>query len=265
MNMAPGWRLEQLRQAMPTELAHLELEVLPQIDSTNSELMRRARAGRMAPVLLVAEQQTAGRGRMGRHWFSAAPDGRAPQTIACLTFSLGLSLTPLNWSGLSLAVGLSIVQSLHPALRLKWPNDVWLEQRKLAGILIETASFGQDRYLVVGVGLNIERPASAQLNTAPAWLRELLPDIDAVQALQRLAPPLVQTIHDFAKHGFAPFQVAFNARDALAGLEVSLSTGTFGIAQGVDHAGALQVQTADGLLRVTNAEVSVRLVGSRPS
>lgn len=131
MNMASGWPLEQLRQTMPVELVHLEMEVLPQIDSTNSELMRRARDGRVAPVLLVAERQTAGRGRLGRHWFSAAQDNQAPQTVPCLTFSIGLPLMPLDWSGLSLAVGLSIVQSLHPALRLKWPNDVWLERRKL--------------------------------------------------------------------------------------------------------------------------------------
>lgn len=265
MNMAPGWPLEQIRQVMPVELGHFELEFCPEIDSTNSELMRRARAGRMAPVLLVAERQTAGRGRLGRQWFSAAPDSQTPQTVPCLTFSLGLPLAPLNWSGLSLAVGLSIVQSLHPALSLKWPNDVWLEQRKLAGILIETASFGQDRYLVVGVGLNIERPDSTQLTTKAAGLRELMPDIDAGQALQRLAAPLVRAIHDFVEQGFAPLQAAFNGRDALAGLDVALSNGTVGIAKGVDHTGALQVQAAGGLMRVNSAEVSVRPAGSLPT
>lgn len=265
MNMAPGWLLEQIRQAMPAELAQFDLEFCTEIDSTNSELMRRARNGRVAPVLLVAERQTAGRGRMGRHWFSTAPDGRAPQTIPCLTFSLGLPLAPLNWSGLSLAVGLSIVQSLHPALTLKWPNDVWFQQRKLAGILIETASFGSDRYLVVGVGLNIEHPASTNLTTKPAWLRELMPHIDAAQTLQRVAAPLARAILDFAQHGFAPLQAAFNGRDALAGLDVALSSGTVGLAQGVDHTGALQVQTTDGLKLVTSAEVSVRPVGLHPS
>lgn len=265
MSMAPGWPLEELRQAMPAGLLDFEVEILALIDSTNSELMRRARDGRVAPVLLVAEQQTAGRGRMGRHWVSALPGTQALQSIPCLTFSLGLPLTPLDWSGLSLAVGLSIVQSLHPALRLKWPNDVWLEQRKLAGILIETASFGQDRYLVVGVGLNIERPNSAGLTTEPAWLRELMPDIDAAQALQLLVAPLVQAIHSFARQGFGPFQAAFNDRDALYGSDVSLSDGTFGIAQGVDHTGALQVRTDRDLRRVTSAEVSVRPVSTHPT
>ena len=103
--------------------------------------MRRARAGQLDPILLVAERQTAGRGRLGRTWVSAASSGQEP--IASLTFSLGIALEPQDWSGLSLAVGLSLAQSLHPALQLKWPNDVWWKDRKLAGILIETASVGE--------------------------------------------------------------------------------------------------------------------------
>jgi len=75
------------------DLPGFAVEVLAQIDSTNSELMRRARAGRLEPVLLVAEQQTAGRGRLGRQWFSEQ----------ALTFSIGMPLSPQDWSGLSLA------------------------------------------------------------------------------------------------------------------------------------------------------------------
>jgi BirA family biotin operon repressor/biotin-[acetyl-CoA-carboxylase] ligase len=75
----------------------------------------------------------------------------------------------------------------------------------------------------------------------------------------------VRAIHDFAQNGFAPLQAAFNGRDALAGLDVALSSGTVGVAQGVDHTGALTVQTADGLKRVTGAEVSVRPVCFRPT
>ena len=99
--------------------------------------MRRARAGRLEPVLLVAETQTAGRGRLGRQWHSGARAGEV------LTFSLGMPLRMADWSGLSLAVGVSVAQSLHPSLQLKWPNDVWLQERKLAGILIETDPAGR--------------------------------------------------------------------------------------------------------------------------
>ena len=241
------------RNSFAFDLPGFAVEVVPQIDSTNSELMRRARAGRLEPVLLVAEQQTAGRGRLGRKWISKQ----------ALTFSLGMPLSPSDWSGLSLAVGLSVAQSLHPDLRLKWPNDVWWRGRKLAGILIETANWCDNsaiRYAVVGVGINIDEPDGAGLSIPAAWLREIWPNIDAPLALRRIAEPLLQTIKAFEAHGFAPLQQRFNQRDALAGVAVTLSDGTVGTALGVDGVGALQVQTAQGLKKVTSAEVSVRVL-----
>ena len=234
------------------------VEVLPEIDSTNTELMRRARKGQFEPVLLVAERQTAGRGRLGREWMS----GSAVRSAASsLTFSLGLPLAPRDWSGLSLAVGLSVVESLHPDLALKWPNDVWLHDRKLGGILIETANGGDTagtRYAVVGVGLNLQSRPAEGLRTPPASLDELLPDLDAPQTLLRLVAPLVQAIQRFEQQGFAPLQIRFNARDALGGVAVTLSDGTVGTAQGVEASGALRVQTDQGLKIITSAEVSVR-------
>lgn len=256
MNNPTQWPAEAIWEAVVPDLPGFTVEVLPQLDSTNTELMRRARAGRLEPVLLVAEQQTAGRGRLGRDWHSEVGTNQA--NPGSLTFSLGLPLAPADWSGLSLAVGVSIVQSLHPDLRLKWPNDVWLRDRKLAGILIETACLGDMRYAVVGVGVNIRAPQAAGLATAPAGLAELLPGIDAAQALLRIAPALVQALLAFERHGFAPLQSGFNARDALGGLAVTLSDGTSGVAQGVDAVGALRVQTAQGLKKITSAEVSVR-------
>lgn len=247
------WPAESIWEAVAPGLPGFTVEVLPQVDSTNSELMRRARAGRLEPVLLVAEHQSAGRGRLGRQWFSS--DRNAQEA---LTFSIGLPLAPADWSGLSLAVGVSVAQSLHPELRLKWPNDIWLRDRKLAGILIETASLGDVRYAVVGVGINIREPQATGLATAPAWLTEVLPGIDAPQALLRVAPPLLQALQVFEMHGFSPFKARFNERDALGGLTVTLSDGLSGIAQGVDGAGALMVHTAQGVKQVTSSEVSVR-------
>ena len=247
------WPAEAIWEAVAPALPGFTVEVLPQIDSTNTELMRRARAGRLEPLLLVAEQQTAGRGRFGRQWFS---EDRA--SVGALTFSLGLPLSPLDWSGLSLAVGVSIVESLHADLRLKWPNDVWLHERKLAGILIETANFGDTRYAVIGVGLNLRSRDATGLATPPAWLGEVLAGLDAPQALLRLAAPLVQAIQVFEQQGFAPFRARFNARDALNGVAVTLSDGVSGVALGVDATGALQVQTGQGLKKITSAEVSLR-------
>ena len=250
------WPIEAIRQAVVGDLPGFGVEVLAQIDSTNSELMRRARAGQSEPVLLLAEQQTAGRGRLGRSWLSAQ-DARTG-AMSSLTFSLGLPLSPRDWSGLSLAVGLSVAQSLHPDLRLKWPNDLWLHGRKLAGILIETASCGAARYAVVGVGINILPRLDTGLAIAPAWLGELLPGVDAAQALRQIAAPLVQAVSAFELSGFAPFQQRFKQLDALAGLALSLSDGTLGTAHGVDGAGALQLQTAQGLKKIISSEVSVR-------
>ena len=277
--MKPGgrvlqWPAEAIWEAVVPLLPGFTVEVLPSIDSTNTELMRRARTGQCEPVLLVAESQTAGRGRLGRSWHGASP----AQAGATLTFSLGLPLQMVDWSGLSLAVGLSVVQSLHPALQLKWPNDVWWRDRKLAGILIETAnnipmlpseaahlagpSRGDAavprRYAVIGIGINITPREAAGLSTPAAWLQELDASLDAPMALQRVAPALVQTVLRFEQVGFAPFRPAFAERDTLGGRQVTLSDGLQGLAQGVDEAGALLVHTSTGLARVNSAEVSVR-------
>jgi BirA family biotin operon repressor/biotin-[acetyl-CoA-carboxylase] ligase len=217
--------------------------------------MRRARLGQADPVLLVAQEQTAGRGRLGRQWQSRAGDS--------LTFSLGLSLAPADWAGLSLAVGICLADALHPDIRLKWPNDLWLADRKLGGILIETASSaaagqGNRRYAVVGVGINVAPRPPEGLSTPPAALRELLPEMDAPQALLAVAEPLVRTLQAFEAFGFAPFQARFNARDALRERAVALSDGTAGSAHGVSETGALLVHTAHGMHAVTSSEVSVR-------
>jgi BirA family transcriptional regulator, biotin operon repressor / biotin---[acetyl-CoA-carboxylase] ligase len=248
------WPAEALWEAVAPQLPGFTVEVLPSLDSTNTELMRRARAGGTEPVLLVAETQTAGRGRLGRQW--------AGEAGASLTFSLGLPLAPPDWSGLSLAVGAAVAESLHAAVRLKWPNDLWVGDCKLGGILIETASFGDGgqaaRFAVVGVGLNVAPRAAAGLSTPPAWLQQLEPGISAGDALLRLAPPLVAAVQAFERFGFAPFQARFQARDALQGRAVLLSDGTAGTAHGVSESGALLVHTATGMQAISSSEVSVR-------
>ena len=248
-----NWPAEAIWEAVAPGLPGFTVEILPEIDSSNSELMRRARAGRSEPVLLVAERQTAGRGRLGRGWASSAGES--------LTFSLGLPLAPADWSGLSLAVGVGVAESLHPAIRLKWPNDLWVQDRKLGGILIETASFGEAagaRYAVIGVGINIAARPAEGLSTPPAALRELLPGSDAPETLLRLAPSLVRDIQGFEQAGFRAFQLRFEARDALRDRAVTLSDGTAGTAHGVSEAGSLLVHTAAGLQVVSSSEVSVR-------
>jgi BirA family biotin operon repressor/biotin-[acetyl-CoA-carboxylase] ligase len=243
---------EAVWEAVAPSLPGFTVEVVPEIDSTNTELMRRAKVGQTEPVLLVAERQTAGRGRLGRAWSSGAQPGDL------LMFSLGLSLQRTDWSGLSLAVGLSLAQSLHPSVQLKWPNDLWRQDRKLAGVLIEALDL---RYAVIGVGLNITQGVTegvSGMNTPPAWAQEFDSALDAPTALTRLIPPLVQTVLRFQDQGFVPARAAWQARDALAGRAVRLSDGTQGLAQGVDERGALLVHTSEGVKKIDSAEVSVR-------
>lgn len=277
------WPAEAIWEAVAPLLPGFTVEVLPEIDSSNTELMRRfkgspGQAPQPEPLLLVAEQQSAGRGRLGRLWQSQRGDS--------LTFSLGLPLQPLDWSGLSLAIGISLAESLEPPpagqarhigaprIGLKWPNDLWLStpqgERKLAGILVETANGAGGRYVVIGIGVNI-RPMAlvASSETAPAvaavppgCLQDLFSDMEAAEALGRMVPALVQTVLAFEQFGFAPFQARFAARDVLAGRVVGLSDGTQGMACGVSDSGALRVQTTVGLREVTSAEVSVRPVAS---
>jgi len=253
--MTMRWPAEAIWEQVAPLLPGFTVEILPEIDSTNTELMRRARAGRPEPILLVAERQTAGRGRLGRDWQSDTDAG-----LSTLTFSLGLPLQPADWSGLSLAMGLAVVQSLHPALKLKWPNDVWLDDRKLAGILIETTSIGDVRYAVIGIGINLLPRAADGLRTPPAALTELLPAAQAPSILEAIVLPLVRAVQTFEQQGFGAMRHTFHARDLLYGREVVCTDGTTGTARGVDASGALLVHTAGGLQKISSAEVSVRPV-----
>ena len=248
------WPAEAVCEAVAPLLPGFSVEILPILPSTNTTLMERARAGRAEPIALVAEQQTAGRGRMGRQWLSEADDaGPLP-----LTFSIGMPLAPQDWSGLSLAVGLAVAQSLHLDIQLKWPNDLWLHGRKLGGILIETASMGALRYAVIGIGINIGPREAEGLRTPPAWLQELMPHSEAAQAFGLVAPAVVKAALDFADQGMEPLRDAYQVRDALYGREVLCSDGLSGLARGIDAQGALLLETAQGLQKISSAEVSVR-------
>lgn len=241
----------------------LSVEAVPAIDSTNAELMRRARAGQTEPVVLAAVHQHAGRGRLGRPWVTLPG--------ASLAFSIGVVLAPADWSGLSLAVGIAVAEALSPAAQLKWPNDLWWNGRKLGGILIETASVdgaatGQ-RYAVIGIGLNLATPALPA--DAPA---DALPPVgldELARALGQPAPALgatwaavaaavLRALPAFEREGFAPWAARYAARDALRGCGVRLSDGGEGVADGVAPDGALRVRSATGMRHVHQGEVSVR-------
>lgn len=262
----------------------LSIEVMGEVDSTNSELMRRARAGQHERTLLVTPRQTAGRGRLGREWHT--------QHKPALTMSLGLPMAPRDWSGLSLVVGLVLAQQLGHGAGIKWPNDLWQHGRKLCGILVETAGLnapGQAtaphdpsspampvmpaRYVVIGMGVNLSPPEGDGLRTPPVGLLDLLPtgpkatasdsaaqaDLGA-SAMALLLPPLLDALATFEQHGFAPFAEAYAALDVLRGERVNLSDGRSGLCLGVDERGAMRVHI-DGEAQaqaVDSGEISLR-------
>lgn len=272
------WGTEALWQQLAPLLPGLSIEVVARTGSTNTQLLERARlhshrggdaaygrrAGDTQPCLLVAEHQTAGRGRQGRAWKSASD--------ASLTFSLSLPLSGADWSGLSLAVGVALAEALDmpaaaPRLRLKWPNDLLLASagddsaRKLGGVLIESVAVGARRMAVIGIGLNIAPQDIGELPAGFASLQELDPGASAPSALAQLVLPLARALGEFDRGGFAPFVQRFAARDLLRGRRVELKPGgPTGIADGVAADGALRVVDDDGALQlVGSGEVSVRL------
>ncbi|MBV8470126.1 MAG: biotin--[acetyl-CoA-carboxylase] ligase [Burkholderiaceae bacterium] len=269
-----NWGAEALWQELEPLLPGLSVEVVARLDSTNTALLERIRAeahavadthqGRRAqdlqPSLLVAEHQTHGRGRMGRSWH-ALPG-------ASLTFSLGLPLSLDDWSGLSLVVGCAIAEGLEPApsgtprLQLKWPNDIWLDGRKLGGILIETVPAGALRMAVIGVGLNITPEAfdaSRSFQTGFACIDEFEPGLGAPQVLARIARPLIQGLLDFQAHGFQAWRERYARRDLLLDRDIS-SAQLEGRGAGVNERGELLLRNAAGLHPVVGGEVSVRLI-----
>lgn len=260
------WPVAAIEQSLAAVWPDAQVEVLPQVASSNTTLLDRARAGQTQPTLLVAERQTAGRGRMGRQWLSLQAAGGS------LTFSLGVPLGQADVAGLSLVVGHVLAQALDPndvhQLRVKWPNDLWLARRKLGGVLIEISSQGTQRQAVIGVGINIQalpplpEAAPGQVSVqAPAWVQEFAPHATAPWVLEQIAAPLAQAVQQFIDHGFAPWQPRFAERDALQGQAVRLSDGSQGVARGINATGALRVQLADGTLReVHSSEISLRPV-----
>ncbi len=259
MTLQADWRIPALRSALAGHWPGAVAEALPEIGSTNTELLARAReAGTaFAPCLLVAERQSAGRGRLGRQWVSSAGDS--------LTFSLAVPLGRPDWSGLSLAVGVALAEALDPAgdwLRLKWPNDLWrADGRKLGGILIEGLPLPQGpRVAVVGVGLNLRAPRGADPALAVATLDEALPGLDAPTLLHRVGPAVAAALRRFDAEGLAGFAAAFARRDLLAGQPVTTTDPACpdGLGDGIDPDGALRLRRDGRVHRVVSGEVSVR-------
>jgi BirA family biotin operon repressor/biotin-[acetyl-CoA-carboxylase] ligase len=241
--------------------AGVAVEVVPETGSTNADLLARAPA-LAAPVLLVAENQTAGRGRAGRSWLSSSGGS--------LTFSLAWHFDggPQRLAGLPLAVGVALAETLARLgvqVQLKWPNDLLKDGNKLAGILIETqAAPAGGTWTVIGVGLNLVMPDELEEQigrtvAAVPWLAQM--DRDTLMAA--LLDGLAASLREFAGAGFGAFAARWNLRHAYQGQTVRIiDHGAVlheGVAAGVDDGGRLLLDTDAGRITIVAGDVSLRV------
>jgi len=234
-----------------------EVRVLGRCASTNALLLAEPLA---RPVLLAADEQTAGRGRRGRRWHS-------PRGYGAL-FSLGLALErPVReLGGLSIVAGVAAVRALRALgaqqVALKWPNDLMLGEAKLGGILAQTRARGHGSAAVIGIGINQRRAPglAARLRRGVASLQDCLAPLPARNdVIGAVARAVLAALRDFDAAGFEPFRGDWDALHAHAGrrLRVRLADGRVlaGVAAGLAADGALQLRTRGGLRTVRNGRV----------
>ncbi|HJW23542.1 MAG TPA: biotin--[acetyl-CoA-carboxylase] ligase [Rhodocyclaceae bacterium] len=241
-----------------------DVDSLEECDSTSSELSRRADRGAPAGTVIVADRQSAGRGRRGRTWLSSAEGS--------LTFSLlwRFSGPATRLAGLSLAVGVAVAEALEQLgaahVRLKWPNDVLLETAggfaKLAGILVELASDRRGTQAIIGIGLNLQAPGGDLPLPAAGLADDLAALPDRHRLLAGLLLALAAVLDRFEAGGFAALQGEWQRRHAWQGRMVRVledgATEGEGICLGADADGILLVETSAGVRRFLSGDVSLR-------
>jgi BirA family biotin operon repressor/biotin-[acetyl-CoA-carboxylase] ligase len=261
--------------------ANCILERVAETKSTNDDLLERWRAGQLIdPVARIAQRQTAGKGRAGRAWLSN------PDDSICFSIAYPFKRSPVQLAGLSLLVGIAVIEGIGKAcnldqsqllqrgLRLKWPNDLLLNNAKLGGILIEggQANPAAPTWMIIGIGLNL-RNASAieknlpQTDTKVTALEDLLPKDarlpDAEYLWLSLLDSLEQYFQSFDTQGFAPYQPAWSAWDAYANHAICLSGAgkapIYGVAKGIGMDGALMLEQNEKVIPIYAGDVSLRV------
>jgi BirA family biotin operon repressor/biotin-[acetyl-CoA-carboxylase] ligase len=244
-----------------------KLETVWSIASTNSALLERRGAESGASEVLLAEYQSAGRGRRGRSWL--APPGGA----ICLSLSWVFREVPPDLGALGLVIGVCALRALTALdvrnLKLKWPNDLLAGERKLGGMLIDLrAESGGPAYVVIGIGLNVALGEGLLRKIAQAGLpaTDLASAGLATGSRNRIAAALIEAclegLAGFEREGLKPFIEAWRSADALRGRPIEVrsaeGTSTRGLARGIDVHGALMVETPAGVQRFISGDVSVR-------
>ena len=253
------------------------LERVAHTASTTDDLLSRWRAGELIdPIARMASVQTSGKGRAGRNWQTQLDDS------LCFSVAYPFQCSPAELSGLSLAVGIGVINGISSALnlplsklyemglRLKWPNDILLGERKLGGILIEggQAQPDQPTWMVIGIGLNAAKTAALEsaVGNVIAGLEELLIKPAALPALDiiwlKILDQLGLVLHEFEAHGFTAFQKIWLEWDAYANQAVVITSPGIspqsGIAVGVNTVGALILEQGSQQHFIHVGDVSLR-------
>lgn len=256
-----GWKMQFDLLAIRNETFLQDLLYTEEVDSTNSALLRLAAEKDLkTPILMLAERQTAGRGRGGNQWWSA------PGALTC-SVMLDFPMLPVErLHSFSLTVGLAICQAIEkhaPAadLSIKWPNDVYLQGKKLAGILIERPDASEPR-LVVGIGINLNN----QMDGAPAEINNR-----ATSLICELGDPtdpnqfLIDCLHELERrcrdqiHNTRELLDQWQAYCHLTGRDVEVASGQLtyrGRCLGIDELGALQIASDQGTQRLLTGVVT---------
>ncbi|MBS0225498.1 MAG: biotin--[acetyl-CoA-carboxylase] ligase [Proteobacteria bacterium] len=257
---------DAIRAALPPDVSPglQALDVAWRIDSTNSALLAR-RAPEAGVIALLAEQQTAGRGRRGRAWVS--PLAAHLYLSVLRRFEGGLA----RLGGLSLVAGVAVAEALRDgcgsAVGLKWPNDLLVDGRKLGGILVEGGGeHGGPVQAVIGIGINVRMPGTMAQDIDQPWI-DLASATPGV-ALQRsriaakVLEYLIRALDVFDAHGLSPFLERYRALDVLSGhaIDVHAADGVHEVhVLGLASDGGLRVRRGDGSESILHSgEVSVR-------
>jgi BirA family biotin operon repressor/biotin-[acetyl-CoA-carboxylase] ligase len=241
-----------------------QLEVFPEIDSTNSYLLQQHAPAAGKHRVAIADHQTAGRGRQDREWISA------PGSSLCLSLAYTFSARPDNLPGLTLAIGVAAVNALRDTgvddVNLKWPNDIVARDGKLGGMLAEAQFRGDENATVVaGIGLNIDLPVTLVQDNASRWSQRAT-DLNSLVATPpsrevvsgALIDHVVEALRIFETSGFSPFIDSWRRHDWLCGRRITVeqTNGSVGgTACGVGDDGALLLQYGEKIIRIISGSI----------
>ena len=238
------------------------LDVLLDVNSTNSYLFERPSDHMGKRYAVLAEKQTGGRGRRGRQWVS--PFGKNIYLSLLVSFSGGMS----SLEGLSLLTAIAVERALGrlgiESIGLKWPNDIYADGRKLAGILLEvTGEYNSHCQVVIGIGLNLSlsEADAAAIDQPWAELRSLNPNLSRNEVAATLLDELLKLVDEFQRTGFAPWQTYWSEKDIYHDKEVNIispSQTISGLVKGVNRKGELMLKTERGMEIISAGELSVR-------